>query len=161
VPIRKFSTDTPSVLTDMAAISSLNLKRNGSGSMAHLLEQQHILRREFTATPATNGGSSSDGHGQLQSSNSNSSSLSPSIEQVCWHLGRKKRESSMWRVINVGGLTISGEFGTKFGDLSETDIPGYLTLPWGEFVVAAGGRQRNEERAATHRQLPFHCTFYI
>uniref|UniRef100_A0A183C603 Uncharacterized protein n=1 Tax=Globodera pallida TaxID=36090 RepID=A0A183C603_GLOPA len=36
--IRKHSSDSPSVLSDLAAISSLNLQRNGSGSMAHLLE---------------------------------------------------------------------------------------------------------------------------
>lgn len=49
--------------------------------MAHLLEQQHLLRQEFTATPdsaitintsATN----------ATTTHSNSSSLSPSIEQV-------------------------------------------------------------------------------
>lgn len=77
---------------DLAAICSLNLKRNGSGSMAHLLEQQHILRREFNATPAAVNGGEQNGHqsttagggngGQMQQSQSNSSSLSPSIEQV-------------------------------------------------------------------------------
>jgi hypothetical protein len=56
---RKFSTD----------ICRDNLSRNGS--MAHLLEQQHLLRREFTATPDS-----------MAHSHSNNSSLSPSIEQV-------------------------------------------------------------------------------
>lgn len=41
--------------------------------MAHLLEQQHLLRREFTATPDS-----------MAHSHSNNSSLSPSIEQVCY-----------------------------------------------------------------------------
>lgn len=44
-----------------------SLSRNGS--MAHLLEQQHLLRKEFNATPESN-------------LYSNPSSLSPSIEQV-------------------------------------------------------------------------------
>ncbi|KAL3102223.1 hypothetical protein niasHS_003632 [Heterodera schachtii] len=78
---RKFSSDSPSVLSDLAAISSLNLQRNGSGSMAHLLEQQHILRREFTTTPNSDGAVSvSDSAGGC--ARSNSSSLSPSIEQL-------------------------------------------------------------------------------
>uniref|UniRef100_A0AC34RJC8 Uncharacterized protein n=1 Tax=Panagrolaimus sp. JU765 TaxID=591449 RepID=A0AC34RJC8_9BILA len=43
-----------------------------NGSMAHVLEQQHILRQEFTQTPDS----------ALAQSVSNHSSLSPSIEQV-------------------------------------------------------------------------------
>ncbi|KAI6207670.1 hypothetical protein M3Y96_00033500 [Aphelenchoides besseyi] len=55
---RKFSTD----------IGRDSLSRNGS--MAHLLEQQHLLRREFTATPDS------------MVAHSNASSLSPSMEQL-------------------------------------------------------------------------------
>ncbi|KAI6241172.1 hypothetical protein M3Y99_00340000 [Aphelenchoides fujianensis] len=56
---RKFSTD----------IGRDSLSRNGS--MAHLLEQQHLLRREFTATPDS-----------MVAAHSNASSLSPSMEQL-------------------------------------------------------------------------------
>lgn len=55
--------------------------------MAHLLEQQHILRREFTSATipsqqqqsVENGGSNTILHGSHSNS---SSSLSPSMEQV-------------------------------------------------------------------------------
>ncbi|KAI6182631.1 Synaptotagmin-11 [Aphelenchoides bicaudatus] len=57
---RKFSTD----------VGRDSLSRNGSGSMAHLLEQQHLLRREFTATPDS-------------MIHSNNSSLNHSFEQLC------------------------------------------------------------------------------
>uniref|UniRef100_A0A915MX99 Uncharacterized protein n=1 Tax=Meloidogyne javanica TaxID=6303 RepID=A0A915MX99_MELJA len=79
-------------LTDLAAISALNSRCHrsgpGTGSMAHLLEQQHILRREFTSATIPsqqqhsmeNGGSNTT---ILHGSHSNSSSsLSPSMEQV-------------------------------------------------------------------------------
>nr|CAD2175735.1 unnamed protein product [Meloidogyne enterolobii] len=78
-------------LTDLAAISALNSRCHrsgpGTGSMAHLLEQQHILRREFTSATipsqqqhsVENGGSSTILHGSQSNS---SSSLSPSMEQV-------------------------------------------------------------------------------
>ncbi|CAK5074367.1 unnamed protein product [Meloidogyne enterolobii] len=78
-------------LTDLAAISALNSRCHrsgpGTGSMAHLLEQQHILRREFTSATipsqqqhsVENGGSSTILHGSQSNS---SSSLSPSMEQL-------------------------------------------------------------------------------
>jgi hypothetical protein len=59
--------------------------------MAHLLEQQHILRREFTSgsipsqqpNNLINGGENNCNNNILRGSQSNSSSsLSPSMEQV-------------------------------------------------------------------------------
>ncbi|KAH7728424.1 Protein SUE-1 [Aphelenchoides avenae] len=73
------------------------LSRNGSmvtGSMAHLLENQHLFRREFTATPDS-----------LAHTQSNTSSLSPSIEQLnCVSSQSRKSSSSEGDDPSVHGL---------------------------------------------------------
>uniref|UniRef100_A0A915E4X4 C2 domain-containing protein n=1 Tax=Ditylenchus dipsaci TaxID=166011 RepID=A0A915E4X4_9BILA len=86
VPQRKFS--------DAFDTNSANSR---NGSMAYLLEQQHILRREFTSTPDS----------AVNSARSNSSSLSPSIEQLNCNGGSKSGsdfdESSMTTAAAASG----------------------------------------------------------
>ncbi|CAD5209667.1 unnamed protein product [Bursaphelenchus xylophilus] len=82
-----------------------SLSRNGS--MAHLLEQQHLLRREFTATPDS-----------IQYSTN--SSLSPSIEQL--NVEGSQKDSSDGEDPSHHGLNPSLYLGTRTPSSSVSSV---------------------------------------
>jgi hypothetical protein len=98
-----------------------------SGSMAHLLENQHLFRREFTSTPDS-----------LINAQSSTSSLSPSIEQLN-SVSSRKSSSSDGDDPSVHGLDPSLYLPGAVPCTSSTSVPDIAGSTVGTSSPANGG----------------------